>query len=126
MRPSETTDGNLERPHGANGVVCASMRPSETTDGNAAALLLVAQRRYSGFNEAVGNYRRKHAGLRKTPGIQAAIRRFNEAVGNYRRKRSLVETERRRVLRASMRPSETTDGNVRTLARGSAAPDRLQ
>ena len=134
MRPSETTDGNgagsdlrPERLH------LASMRPSETTDGNPWAHY-GQQQTPMGFNEAVGNYRRKRhpfqlryhlVGLasmrpsettdgnhqrgwrRQRPGPVASMRPSETTDGNE----GLLESQELLHLLASMRPSETTDGN---------------
>ena len=86
MRPSETTDGNLvPMQYVISGTFVASMRPSETTDGNSAWA------------------------CRCSPSCHPG--RFNEAVGNYRRKRAQPVGGRVAEVEASMRPSETTDGN---------------
>ena len=85
------------------------MRPSETTDGNIVCTMVFATVFRPCFNEAVGNYRRKHQKKRDSE-VATAVG-FNEAVGNYRRKlhdpSSSSTTDH-----ASMRPSETTDGNT--------------
>ena len=85
------------------------------------------------FNEAVGYYRRKHAGHRRDGAGDASMRPsdiptawtgeghgpgFNEAVGYYRRKLG-ISVELSFVVRiASMRPSDITDGNLSMNALG--------
>ena len=120
----------------------ASMRPSDITDGNSRRSAHW-RRGLSGFNEAVGYYRRKLEGghERRTESSSASMRPsditdgntkapsegardrfrrngFNEAVGYYRRKPSmsphLLSTMLLRV--ASMRPSDITDGNRNRVA----------
>ena len=86
------------------------MRPSDITDG----IFNPRPRRrteHSGFNEAVGYYRRNH----RDGAVISSRRRccFNEAVGYYRRNREEEAVAVRDRTVASMRPSDITDGIVR-------------
>ena len=117
------------------------MRPSDITDGNTSIRARATMASRCSFNEAVGYYRRKHQHTSKqatpsAPGFNEAVgyyRRkrdcmsvthradtgFNEAVGYYRRKRCRRDSfneavgyyRRKPDPRASMRPSDITDGN---------------
>ena len=72
------------------------MRPSETTDGNRVPTE-PGGREPPGFNEAVGNYRRKRDSNNARSARNCSC--FNEAVGNYRRKLgwSRVDTPNHRI-----------------------------
>ena len=138
MRPSDITDGIPgEQSRWYQPEVTSSMRPSDITDGidgrpcasarhgrsfneavgyyrrNRPIRTLYGARLPSRFNEAVGYYRRNpHRPESRSSSLSRSLR-FNEAVGYYRRNH-VAGMAAPMDEGASMRPSDITDGIMRS------------